>query len=184
AGLGVLAAGNGDLLMAATMFALAGSLSGFLPYNWPPARIFLGDSGSLFVGFTLGVVAVVQAYTHRNQVAVMAPLAILMVPLLDLTLVVLARLRHGRSPFVASHDHFAVRLRAQGWSAAQVALFSYGVGLLGALSGVTMVWASHSVALVLAAATALLFIGLLAVLWRLAPAREPALNGQAMAREH
>ncbi len=173
-GLGAVAAGNGDLLMAATMFALAGSLAGFLPYNWSPARIFLGDSGSLFVGFTLGVVALVQAYTRRNEVAVLAPLAILIVPLLEVTLVVAARLRRGHSPFAASHDHFALRLRAQGWSAANIALFSYSVGMVGSLCGVAMVWAPRAAALGLAGVVALLFVGLFTVFWRLGSLKAPA----------
>src|SRR5439155_15369778 len=71
--------------------ALAGSLLGFLPYNFSPARIFLGDSGSQFLGFTLGVISIRGLQKSATAVAILAPILVLGLPILDTFLVVLRR---------------------------------------------------------------------------------------------
>jgi hypothetical protein len=89
---------------------LGGALLGFLPYNWRPARIYLGDTGSLFAGFLLAGVALGENYTGVNNVGLLAPLLILGVPLYDTLLVIVLRLLKGKSPFLGSNDHVALRL--------------------------------------------------------------------------
>jgi UDP-GlcNAc:undecaprenyl-phosphate GlcNAc-1-phosphate transferase len=100
-----------------------------------------------------------------------APVAILIVPILDTTLVTLARLRRGQRPWHGSPDHFAVRLRRHGWSPNQVALYACGLGAIGGSIGVALTFASQAAALALAACTGLLLLGNLAWLWRLDPTR-------------
>ena len=111
-----------------TAAALGGSVLGFLPYNYQPARIYMGDSGALFLGFVLAGIAMGHGYTQVNIVALCAPLLILGVPLYDTALVMALRFLKGRSMFRGSNDHLALRLRFLGLTVKQV------VGLLWTLS--------------------------------------------------
>ncbi len=100
--------------------ALGGSVLGFLPYNYQPARIYMGDSGALFVGFVLAGIAMGHGYSQVNIVALCAPLLILGVPLYDTALVMALRFLKGRSMFRGSNDHLALRLRSLGMTVKQV----------------------------------------------------------------
>ncbi|GJM21765.1 MAG: undecaprenyl-phosphate alpha-N-acetylglucosaminyl 1-phosphate transferase [Planctomycetota bacterium] len=93
--------------MAITM---AGALAGFLRFNWRPARIFLGDTGSLFVGFMLGALSMLVSYSEVNRGAIVAPLVLFAVPLFETVFVVSARTRRGLAPFRGSPHHFPLRL--------------------------------------------------------------------------
>jgi len=94
--------------------ALGGAVLGFLPYNYQPARIYMGDSGALFIGFVLAGIALGQGYTEVNTIALIAPLLILGIPLYDTVLVMVLRTMKRRSMFRGSNDHLALRLRAMG----------------------------------------------------------------------
>lgn len=97
--------------------ALAGAALGFLPYNFSKRlKIFMGDSGSLLCGFVLALVAMGTRYSDVNPLGVYAPLFILAVPIYDTLFVSVMRLRRGHSPFLGSHDHFALRLEKIGFS--------------------------------------------------------------------
>ena len=159
----VVAVIDGNLAMAVTTLALVGALVGFLRYNQPPAQIYLGDTGSLFVGFMLGALAIAGAYAQRNDAALMAPVVILGVPILETTLVVFARLGRGTSPFAGSNDHLAARLKARGWSARRVLAFAYGLSLIGATGGIALVLCELTTALMILGALATLFVAVL--LW-------------------
>ncbi len=91
--------------------ALIGSLLGFLRYNRPPAQIYLGDTGSLFLGFFLGGLAIGGDYTMHNPVGWLTPLALFAVPLFEIVFVSWLRMRRGVSILVGSRDHFGLRLR-------------------------------------------------------------------------
>lgn len=166
----VIALLGGDTLVATTALALLGSLLGFLHYNRAPARIYLGDTGSLFIGFMLASLGLLGAYTRHNEVAALAPVLVLIVPILDTTLVSVARIARGMSPLSGSDDHFAIRLKARGWSAAQVAWFASGVGALGGATGVSVVLVELGVALALVALMGAVFMGLLLWLYFACPA--------------
>jgi UDP-GlcNAc:undecaprenyl-phosphate GlcNAc-1-phosphate transferase len=177
AGVGALAAlalaavalQNGDPLVATTAAALAGSLVGFLRFNLPPARIYLGDAGSLLVGFMLAALSMLGAYTRHSLAGVAAPAAILFIPILEMALVSVARAARGKAPWRGSGDHFALRLRYRGWSALQVAVGAYVVAGVGAVAGFVMIVSDLHVAMTLAAAVVLLGLGLVAFLWRRCP---------------
>jgi UDP-GlcNAc:undecaprenyl-phosphate GlcNAc-1-phosphate transferase len=155
---------NGEPMVAAMASALAGGLLGFLRYNFRPARIYLGDSGSLFVGLTLGALAMNGHYTTHNSLGMLVPPIILAVPLLDLSFVFVVRLRKGLSPFRGSPDHLALRLRRAGFSAAQTAAAGYGTAVVFGIAGIAvMESASKTAALLpLAALSSLLLVAALA----------------------
>jgi UDP-GlcNAc:undecaprenyl-phosphate GlcNAc-1-phosphate transferase len=107
----VLAAVNGQFLVAALSAAVAGCASGFLRHNFHPAKIYMGDAGSLFLGFLIAFLAVrLKLVEAPPAVALFVPVIVLGVPLLDTTLVTVTRLRHGRSPMQGGRDHTSHRL--------------------------------------------------------------------------
>ena len=91
--------------------ALLGGMLGFLPYNFPPARIFLGDTGSLFIGYMLALLSL-EGYRQVTVLTFVVPLFALAVPILDTVLSILRRVRAGRSPFRADRLHIHHRLLA------------------------------------------------------------------------
>ncbi len=108
--------------VAASLALLLGSLIGFLCFNFPPASIFMGDSGSTVIGFILGVLTVRTTFLPRDAdfqkdwYATLAPVIVLAVPLYDLIVVSLIRISRGKSPFVGDTNHFSHRLVARGMS--------------------------------------------------------------------
>lgn len=125
AGLGAIAAlalavlnlQTGEAGVAAAAAALGGACLGFLPYNWPRARIFLGDTGSMFIGFLLAALSVMGVYTRGATIPVLAvysPLFLLAIPLLDSLLVVVLRLRIGNPPWIGDRRHISHRLVRRG----------------------------------------------------------------------
>jgi UDP-GlcNAc:undecaprenyl-phosphate GlcNAc-1-phosphate transferase len=105
----VLALVEGQVLVGALAAALAGGAAGFLRDNRPPARIYMGDAGSLFLGVMLAALGLLIEYDSLLAGAAV-PILVLTVPVLDTTLVVAARLRHGVSPFQGGRDHTSHRL--------------------------------------------------------------------------
>ncbi|MDB5294165.1 MAG: putative undecaprenyl-phosphate N-acetylglucosaminyl 1-phosphate transferase [Phycisphaerales bacterium] len=108
--------------VAAALALLIGALVGFLCFNFPPASIFMGDAGSLVVGFLLGVLTIRTTYLPPGTAfgagwyAVFAPVIVLAVPLYDLVVVSGIRLRAGKSPFVGDTNHLSHRLVRRGMS--------------------------------------------------------------------
>lgn len=109
--------------------ALAGASFGFLRYNFNPAQIFMGDGGAYFIGFTLAGVGVIGLVKSVTTVAVLLPYVILAVPILDMSAVILDRLRRGKSPFVADKRHLHHRLLKAGLSQRLAVLFIYSLTL-------------------------------------------------------
>ena len=101
--------------------ALAGSLLGFLPFNFPPARLFLGDSGSLFIGFLLAALAVPSTTKGPTLVAIAVPLMAFAVPVFDTSITMLRRLVRGRPVFERDREHLHHRLEKAGFTPRQVA---------------------------------------------------------------
>ena len=105
--------------------ALLGAALGFLPWNFSAShKIFMGDSGSLLLGFTLSALALGTDYTRVNPLGVYAPLLILAVPMYDTFYVMVVRLAQGKSPFLGSRDHFALRLERMGFKRPQIVALS------------------------------------------------------------
>lgn len=105
---------------------LAGGLLGFLPYNLSRSqKIFLGDTGSLLIGFILAAISLGASYTQVNNAGVMAPLLLLGIPIYDTALVAYLRIMKGMSPFLGSKDHYALRLERWGFYREEILVLSY-----------------------------------------------------------
>ncbi len=117
--------GNGvTALFSAT---LAGAILGFLCYNFSPASIFMGDSGSLFIGFMIASIALRGSQKSSTAVVLLIPVVALGLPITDTILAVARRLSRGRSPFSADREHIHHRLLNMGLSSRQTVLLLYGV---------------------------------------------------------
>lgn len=101
---------NDQFLVAALAAALAGCALGFLRHNFHPAKIYMGDAGSLFLGFLLAVIGIKLRFEAPLQITFMVPILILGVAIVDTILVVTSRLVHGRNPFSGGRDHISHRL--------------------------------------------------------------------------
>ncbi len=124
------AAPRPQLFVAGFLFVLVGGLLGFLFHNRPPAKIFMGDASSYFVGFCIAIATLLATYAgyaidSPGPHAVLAPLCVMAVPLYDMTTVIWIRLREGRSPFEADKNHFSHRLVELGLSKTQAVLTIY-----------------------------------------------------------
>ncbi|HDL52382.1 MAG TPA: undecaprenyl/decaprenyl-phosphate alpha-N-acetylglucosaminyl 1-phosphate transferase [Proteobacteria bacterium] len=152
-----LIAGQSGLAFAA--IALLGALLGFLKYNSNPARIFLGDAGSLFIGFMLGALGMTTEYSRNNHVALLAPILILGVPIFDTLFVMMIRWKRGISIVKGSPDHFAIRLRKWKLSVRQTVGVSYGAAFGLGLAGLAMVFGTEITALAILATVSVLTLG-------------------------
>ncbi len=131
---------KGQYLVAITMAALAGSAAGFLPFNYNPARIFMGDGGSLFIGFVLASAAVEGKAKGAIAISLVVPfLIILAFPILDTANVIVKRLRAGTPLFAADRSHTHHRLLDLGLSQRAAVNVIYAV--CGALCAIVLVLA-------------------------------------------
>jgi UDP-GlcNAc:undecaprenyl-phosphate GlcNAc-1-phosphate transferase len=122
---------------AAVLAALtAGAALGFLLHNFPPASVFMGDSGANLLGYLLGVVAVLGSLKTNVVIALAVPLVILAVPFLDTGFVVAKRLKYRRKPWSADANHFHHRMARIGFSQRKTVAYLYGWTLL--LAGVAI----------------------------------------------
>ncbi len=142
---------NGQVFVGSLAIIFIGTLLGFLVFNFPPAKIFMGDAGSLIVGFIMATLTLKITYYQQAEsgrwYSVLMPLITMAVPLYDFTSVTFLRISQGKSPFVGDTQHFSHRMKRHGLSDTQVALtlyiatlctglgavFLYQVNILGAL---------------------------------------------------
>ena len=137
-GFALLAALAGQYLVALIAFLTCGALVGFLQYNFPRARVFLGDSGSHLVGYLLAVLAILPHFhTAKNPqpLAVLSPLVLLAVPLGDMVWVVLLRWKLGKPFYIGDNNHLSHRLVRRGFTRTQAVVLIWLLAvLLGALA--------------------------------------------------
>lgn len=129
----LLALINGQFLVGALAAGLLGACLGFLRYNFPPAQIFMGDVGSLFLGFLLAVLGIQLRFpANSNFVTWMVPVFLLGLPIFDMVLVVVSRIRRGLSPNTPGKDHISHRIVLLGFSPREAVLILYLIsGILG-----------------------------------------------------
>jgi UDP-GlcNAc:undecaprenyl-phosphate/decaprenyl-phosphate GlcNAc-1-phosphate transferase len=139
---GWTAAIQGQYLVALIAFLACGAVAGFLPYNFPKARVFLGDSGSHLLGFLLAVLAILPHFYSAGKAhrwAVLSPLLILAVPLLDLSWVVLYRTVHKRPFYVGDTNHLSHKLVRAGLTKTDAVLVLWLLTLLGSISALILI---------------------------------------------
>lgn len=136
--LGIMAALGGHEAESAVSFAMCGALIGFLVFNFPPASIFLGDSGSLLVGMISGALALRCALKGPTTVAMVAPLAILIIPLFDSAMAIVRRKLTGRSIYTTDRAHLHHNIKERGFSDVGLLLVAgslCGFASIGAIGG-------------------------------------------------
>ena len=143
----VVALLQGDQTIAFMLAALIGSLLGFLKYNWQPARIYMGDTGAMFIGLLLGAMAMIGKYPSDHPLSLLTPVFILGIPIFDTLFVMYIRYQRGLPIFWGSPDHIAIRLRHWGMSVRQIVATSYvatalvgGIGLMMMTVNQEMAW--------------------------------------------
>ena len=132
----LISALNGQFLVGSLSAAILGASLGFLIYNFNPATIFMGDAGSLFLGFVLAAVGIKLRFPSAYIFTWFIPIMVLGLPIFDTTLVVISRLRRGLNPLThPGNDHISHRLVARGMSKREAVLTLYLVaGILGVLA--------------------------------------------------
>jgi UDP-GlcNAc:undecaprenyl-phosphate GlcNAc-1-phosphate transferase len=149
AGLGAVAATSlaminlrsGEFTVALVAASLAGGCIGFLPFNFPRARIFLGDTGAMLIGFLLAALSVMGVYTRGAEVPVLAvftPLFVLGMPVLDSILVIVLRLAAGHPPWVGDQRHISHRLVRRGLHPAPAVVVLWAAGIACGLAAVLL----------------------------------------------
>jgi UDP-GlcNAc:undecaprenyl-phosphate GlcNAc-1-phosphate transferase len=139
--IGVISIIEGDTLTALLSFVLAGSTIGFLRYNFNPAKIFMGDSGSLFLGFVLSFLALsVQKNLNDASVYIIMilPLALMVIPIMDTSLVTIKRLISGRKIYMGGKDHTSHRLVAMGLTERKAVILLYSIAIVWGITTVLL----------------------------------------------
>ncbi len=176
-----------SLFVPAVLLVMVGALAGFLVWNRPPARLFMGDAGSNFIGFMLGSLTVAGTFTRPGEgfspYSVLSPLLVMAVPLYDTFSVIMIRIREGRSPFQADRRHFSHRLVERGLTAPQAVMTIDLVTLAGGLGALLLpyLWA-FGTAVVLAQTACLL--GVVAILEVATPPRRTTSPSTPIPSEH
>ena len=151
---------EGSPFVAMVTAALAGAAVGFLYYNFNPARIFMGDTGSMFLGFMLAGISVVGAVKSAATIALIVPILALGLPILDTTFAIVRRARNHRPIFKPDKGHLHHRLLARGFTQKQAVLLMYVVSALFGLCALALTAVSTQAAtLIILIVAAAVFLG-------------------------
>ncbi len=115
---------------------LAGSCLGFLPFNFNPAKIFMGDTGALFLGYTMSVLSILGCFKLNALVSFWVPFLIFALPLLDTTFAFLRRILSGRNPFSADRGHLHHRLIDKGYDQKHAVMILYAVSGISGIAAI------------------------------------------------
>lgn len=156
----LLSAMSDQYLVGVLAAALAGACAGFLIHNWNPAHIFMGDTGSLFLGFLLSAVAIKLRFPANSKaITWMIPVLVLAVPIFDMTLVSISRLRRGKNPLTTpGKDHISHRLAFLTGSRREAVLLCYLLAGAVGLTAVFITQATRPEALIVGVVVALVAI--------------------------
>ena len=136
-------------LVAILTGALAGAAFGFLFYNSHPAKIFMGDSGSMFFGFMLAGISVIGAFKSTTTIALIVPILALGLPILDTTFAIVRRYRGGQPIFKPDKGHLHHRLLSLGFTHRQAVLLMYVISAMLGLSAVALTEVNSTIALII-----------------------------------
>jgi UDP-GlcNAc:undecaprenyl-phosphate GlcNAc-1-phosphate transferase len=137
------------ILVAVVTAALAGAAFGFLWYNFNPAKIFMGDTGSMFLGFMLSGISIIGAVKSATTIALIVPILALGLPILDTTFAIVRRYRGGVPIFKPDKGHLHHRLLNLGFTQRQAVLLMYVISALLGFSAIAMTEVSSSLAVMI-----------------------------------
>ncbi|MEX2425388.1 MAG: MraY family glycosyltransferase, partial [Thermomicrobiaceae bacterium] len=150
--------GNPQFTISLLAIALGAAVLGFLPYNWNPSSILMGDTGAMFLGFALAVISII------GGAKIATALLALWVPIVDVAWVIIYRMLHGKSPLKADRGHLHHRLLDMGWTQRQIVVVYAGLSAL--LGAASLIISSPELKLVLLVAAGILGVAMLAFLAR------------------
>jgi len=141
---------NGDIKIAILSLSLFAAVLSCFVYNFPPAKIYMGNSGSHFLGFILAAIALAISYASlERKIALLSPLLILGLPIFDTAFLILMRAKKAKSIFKKSDDHLALRFLRLGYSKIKTLLFMLILSLFFSLSGVLLSQASNTLGIII-----------------------------------
>ena len=132
---------GGQILVALLLIIFIGSLCGYLVFNYPPAKIFMGDAGSLFIGYFISVLTIKSTFYFDKDLSLVpfaTPLVILAVPIYDTVSVIIIRLKNKKPIFAGDKNHFSHRLLRAGMSNRQAVNFIYLVAICLGIAALAM----------------------------------------------
>ncbi len=135
---GILAYQRGDMQIFTLCLVFVGSILGFLRYNTHPAEIFMGDSGSLFLGYCLATLSIAGNFKSVTAVTLITPVLVLLVPIADTLWAIIRRIREGRSPFSADKLHFHHKLLNTGMDHSKTVSVIYGISVALSIGAVAL----------------------------------------------
>ncbi|NPU98714.1 MAG: undecaprenyl/decaprenyl-phosphate alpha-N-acetylglucosaminyl 1-phosphate transferase [Candidatus Omnitrophica bacterium] len=170
---------NKQIFMTSASFALAGCISGFLRYNLHPSSIFMGDAGSLFIGFTVAALTIQATYYQYGTEtatawAVVMPFVILAVPIFDTLSVIFIRLRNHKPIFVGDKNHFSHRLVVLGMSQRRAVFFIHLITLCEGSAALILAVISESFGAYIVLTQTVLFFIIIAMLERVRNHSQPS----------
>jgi UDP-GlcNAc:undecaprenyl-phosphate GlcNAc-1-phosphate transferase len=138
--LGLVAIHNEQLEVAGYAFTMAGALMGFLVFNFPPAKIYLGDGGAYLVGFTIAALSLSSSNKASVAAVMLVTVVALGIPILDTTFALFRRALRGYPIFRADDEHFHHRLQDLGLNKERILLAFYAVAVVFSLLGLSIIW--------------------------------------------
>lgn len=172
---------TGNIGLMAISLSLSGAIFSFLFFNFPPASIFMGDSGSLFIGFTLAVLAIARQPQASNVFAVLGvPTLLFLLPIFDTGLVAFTRILRGQSPAKGGSDHTSHRLVAFGLTERQALLFLYFIAIITGFAAISIETLGYWLSIVLVPLIVLTFAIIIAYLGGLKVINEDSSTEQSV----
>ncbi len=147
-----------DMSMAMVTAVVVGSCIGFLPFNFNPAKIFMGDTGALFLGYTMAIISVSGVFKVHTVISFAIPMAIFALPLFDTTFAFVRRILHGKNPFSPDRGHIHHRLIDLGFSQKQSVCILYAICAILGTSAVMFSGETYGKALLIIAVGILIFL--------------------------
>ena len=142
----------GDFMSAVMLAAIVGACVGFIPYNFNPAKIFMGDTGSTFLGFMLSTISIYGLFKMYAIISFAVPFLVLGLPIFDICFAVVRRVSHGQSPMHADRGHVHHRLIDMGFSQKQAVAISYMLSAILGMAAVVLTNDGETQALIFLAA--------------------------------
>ena len=150
---------NKDMFSCVILAGFAGAHMGFLRYNYPPAKVYMGDTGSLFSGFLLAMIAINISYAPmERKIALLTPILAMSLPIYDTLFLIVMRVRKKKSIFNKTKDHFALRLVTMGYSVKKSVWIMYVFSVFLALLAIILSFSKNLTGLVILVIVGLVFI--------------------------